>query len=587
MRNLSIFNKPLTSFALYLVIFTIPFIYTWIIADYILFFQEKSSLFVFSGPYLIDHLGEPGLPLIYLGRFLSTFFFHPVAGAFIISILISLLFALISAILRLLSGKNFDCLAAVAASLLFFLHSDYRYEIFNTAGLLIQLALFYLSLRLIKGWWQILLIPLLYFLSGGFTLIYVLIYILYITLYNRKGSIIKILVIVSGMTAMLLISSELLFFKDIRELLQFPVSLTNGTRDMLLIILACLIIVLPLIAKTGSGIILPGRFQFITYPSITLIVTIVTFSSAAFFRFDRKDKSYFEVEKLFYEGRFEEVIRYNRDNPSTNRLTIFLNNISLCETGKLNDQLFHTQQSADGSTLFLKWEMLGEVLKRGGYFYYTIGMINEAHRWAFENNVIDGYTPEGIKMLIKTELINGNYSTAEKYILLLRKSAFYRDEAKRFELMLYNDKAVESDPLLGEKRRIRLRNDFFSITDDPYVNLERILVSDSLNRKAFDYKLAFLLLRKDYEGITSQLPWLAMLGYRKIPANIEEALHAYELIKPGVLTDTHGMIPDPRTESRFDQFLQTFQAYGNDRKAAEQALWQKFGNTFWYWAFYR
>ncbi len=49
--------------------------------------------------------------------------------------------------------------------------------------------------------------------------------------------------------------------------------------------------------------------------------------------------------------------------------------------------------------------MAGEILNRGGYFYYTIGMINEAHRWAFENMVMKGLSPEGLKMLIKTEII--------------------------------------------------------------------------------------------------------------------------------------------------------------------------------------
>ena len=96
-------------------------------------------------------------------------------------------------------------------------------------------------------------------------------------------------------------------------------------------------------------------------------------------------------------------------HPTTNRLTIYLNNIALCETGRLNDRLFYFPQSPDGQSLFLKWEMYGEVLRRGAYFYYSTGMINEAQRWAYENMVMKGITPEDLRMLIKTEIINGNY----------------------------------------------------------------------------------------------------------------------------------------------------------------------------------
>jgi hypothetical protein len=43
---------------------------------------------------------------------------------------------------------------------------------------------------------------------------------------------------------------------------------------------------------------------------------------------------------------------------------------------------------------------------------------------------------------------------------------------------------------------------------------------------------------------------------------------------------------NPDTEIRFERFLQTFQAYGNNPGSAEPALRKQFGNTFWYWTFY-
>ena len=63
-------------------------------------------------------------------------------------------------------------------------------------------------------------------------------------------------------------------------------------------------------------------------------------------------------------------------------------------------------------------------------------MINEAQRWAYENMVMKGITPEDLRMLIKTEIINGNYSVASKYVSILKNTIFYRKEAKDFERVL-------------------------------------------------------------------------------------------------------------------------------------------------------
>ena len=50
--------------------------------------------------------------------------------------------------------------------------------------------------------------------------------------------------------------------------------------------------------------------------------------------------------------------------------------------------------------------------------------------------VMKGQSPEGLKMLIKTDLINGNYKVASAYISILKRTLFYRKDAKRFEKLL-------------------------------------------------------------------------------------------------------------------------------------------------------
>ena len=82
--------------------------------------------------------------------------------------------------------------------------------------------------------------------------------------------------------------------------------------------------------------------------------------------------------------------------------------------------------------------------------------------------------------------------------------------------------SIESHNEFGRKRREKIENDFFSITDNPYINLERVFTSDSLNRKVFDYKMAYLMLAEDYEGIASGLARLENLGYKKIVVQVSK-----------------------------------------------------------------
>jgi len=591
MNRITTKNDHLFFYLPYLVFFIGSFIYFGFFVDYILFYQEKSSLFIFSSDFLFENLHQPGGFLIYLGKFFSTFFYYPFAGAVIVSAIIVLIVLIISKIIGFFTGKNAKIVSFIIGIALFYLQTDYRFLLYNNLGLLLQLALFYLAIRyltFLKVWIPVLITPLWYFATGGFAWVFLILLTFYFAFDKEKKGWAKIVVLWCLNFLTFYISKEFLFFQTGKTLLIFPFSeLNTGSQPVLFISVAGILSILPAIARIKFS--LPAKISISeTIGSLiaTSLVVIILFI-IGLQRLDKKVGQYFHVEKLFYQNKYDEVIAFNTANPSTNSLTIFLNNIALSETDKLNDLLFHFSQSPDGKTLFLKWEMVGEVLKRGGYFYYTIGMINEAHRWAFENMVMKGHSPEGLKMLIRTDLINGNYQVASKYITILKKTLFYKKEAKTFEKLLFNDAAINADRELGEKRQNRLETDFFIITDDPYINIERILAYDSLNKKAFEYKLAFLLLKKDYQGIAIELPEFESFGFTKLPAHIEEAAVALSVLNMGKLPDLENIQMNKNTELRWNQYLTIFQQYGTDPKAAEPALRRQFGNTFWYYAFYR
>jgi hypothetical protein len=581
----------------YLVFFTGVFIYFCFFADYIFFYQEKSSLFIFSHDFLSENLHQPGGPLIYAGKFLSTFFYYPFAGALIVATVLTLIVLLTLKIIIILNGTKAQRLnGAMALSFipgiaLFYLQTDYRFLLFNSLGILTQLAFLYLVIRYLKqfrGWLPVVISPLWYFLTGSFVWIFLLFLTLYLAFVIKKKGWSKIIVLWALNVLTFYILKEFLFFQSGKTLLIFPLTeLITGYQSIIFLFVAGFIAILPVITRIKLTSPPNLKIPALAVNLITISLLIIILVAVGFQKFDIKTKQYFHVEKLFYQNKFDEVIAYNTEHHPTNILTIFLNNIALCEEDKLNDMLFDFPQSPDGKTLFLKWEIAGEILRRGGYFYYTIGMINEAHRWAFENMVMTGFTPEGLKMLIKTDLINGNYKVASMYTGILKKTLFYKKDAKAFEKLLFNDDAVNTDNELGEKRKIRLKSDFFSITDDPVVNIDLILGKDSLNKKAFDYKVAYLLLRKDYQGIAQELPKFEKLGFKRLPVNVEEAVIAISIANKGRLPNTGSIRISQGTITRWQQYLSVLQQYGNNVRSAEPALRRRFGDTFWYWVFYR
>ena len=579
-------NSSLFKYLPCFVFFAGSFIFFGFFADYVEFYQEKLSLFVFSHDYLSTSITQPGSLLVYLGRFFTTFYYYPVLGAIIISLTICLLMYMISKIISCLTGKRSFFIPLLFGTVFLVLQSNHQYLLYNSLGVLLQLVLFYLTIRYMKGFLPVIIFPLLYFISGGFAWIFAIMYTVYMVLKSIRKEWLKIILLFALTFIIIYLFQEFFLFQSVKTLLIFPFSDEGtGSQFRLFIPLAALIILLPLLIKIKIKLPLWSRQKDSVKIIILSLVSLLLIGASGLVRFDRVYKEYFQAYKLYCQGRFDEVTRYVTKHPTTNRLTIYLNNLSLCETGRLNDQLFHFPQSPDGQSLFLKWEMSGEVLRRGAYFYYTTGMINEAHRWAYENMVMKGITPEDLRMLIKTEIINGNYKVASKYISILKKTFFYRNEAKGYERLLSDEKSVETDPEFGIKRKEKIIHDFFSITDNPYVNIERAFSADSLNRKLFEYKMAYLMLNEDYVGIAMGLGRLERLGFKRIPVHLEEAALVCRM-SGLALPDMGKLKIDPQTEARFNQFLQTFQSYGNNLKTAQPFLKQRFGNTFWYYGFY-
>jgi len=582
-------NRILKFFPFLLFFLVVLFYFFWF-SGYVFFYQEKLSLFLVSGEFLRENLSQQGGFLAYLGTFLTAFYRFEILGAGILSLVLLLVVWFSALIGKKIAGKPVCFLPFLVGSGLVFLHAHYQFQLVNSLGILLQLVWFYTAIRFFSGkrmWLPVLMFPVWYFLTGGFAWLFLIMISAFLATRTGKMRWIQLAVLLITAFLSFFVAKEFLFYETTKTLLQYPFSdLNAGMQTREFVLLAGLIGFFPWLFNIKFHRFTAGSALKVCWVQLLPFLVILVLAGALSQRTDRKNSHYFHVEKLFYEHKYHEIIAFNRTFPTTNKLTLFLNNLALAETGQLTERMFEFTQSPDGETLFLKWETIGDVLRRGGHFYYTVGLVNEAHRWAYEYMVMRGYTPEGLKMLIKTELINGNYKVAARYIEILSQSVFYRNEAREFMQLLNNDEAVNNHPELGMKKRFKPKTDFFVLSDAPAANLEPLLMADSSNVFAIEYQFAWLLLQKDVSAVTEKLPLLEKAGYNRIPRHIDEAATGFKMLNMGEFPQLEYLRTKADTEQRFRQYYQIFQQNSNSREQAQRALYPQFSDTFWYYLFF-
>ncbi len=561
--------------------------YLYQFTGYMFFYQEKASLFMMGSSYLQEHLTQPGGFLKYLSDLQTAFYYYPFLGALINTLEICGIIFLLSKIGNVLSRRRFYFFPFLLGSALYFLQINYQYQAANNIGIFIVLILFLLAISPRNKryeWIYVLLFPAVYFLFGGFSFVFMGLISVYFALQKQWLKLISICML-GG--AFFIVGKELIFMQQVENLVLFPFSITGiGGQLHLFVSIIAVLVLFPVFTRFEIKKVTSVSIKNVRLIALTPFVFILVTAFVVVPRIDKRASDYFNMEKLFYEQKYTEIVRLNKQTSTDNMLTTFFNNIALAETGYLSDALFQFRQSSDGRTLLLAWDNSVEILQHGKYYFYTVGMINEAQRWAYEAEMLDGFSPEGLKMLIKTDLIKGKYEIAEKYISMLEKSIFYRKEAKYLRTLLYNEEAIAQDKELGKKRLLDTKQDFFVHSNFPYADLDMVIEADSSNIPAIEYKLAWLMLQKDLKGIVGMLPLMEKAGYSRIPKNVEEVVVAYKMLNMGEFPSLEKLQISSQTMERFKYFSTIFEKYKGNKKQAQRELANNFKDTFWYYMFY-
>jgi hypothetical protein len=464
------------------------------------------------------------------------------------------------------------------------MQANYYHLMEYNLGFLLVLLYYLFSIssgKKIRQGLVIIMFPLFYYLAGAYALIFALMYFVHNLIFNnsiQKYVYSLVLLLIASIT--LLISWKVVFLQPVNNLIFYPFPLLeNPAYRAVIIILTSYIVFYPLVCriarKFGESKLNLRLYSLISAISVFGIIIFLVIKT-----FNPQTARIVQLERLVFEEKWKEAIRLQEKKPATNLIGEYFYNFALSETGQLCDRLFNGPQDFLAGSLVLPW---GDVhLDRGAYFYYAIGLMNEAHRWAYEEMVVYGYRPQNIRMLARTSLINGDNIMAKKYLNILKKTIYYRKWAKEYEKMADNPDLIKTHPELGEKLKILPKNNFFIQFNEPQNNLAYILEGQPDNRKAIEYYLAGLLLTKKVELAVNNVINLKTSGYTRIPRYIEEAVMIY-YNNQGVLPDLGSLTITPETQTRFGQYFSAYMGARQNPALLKEKMQEKFGNTFWFY----
>jgi hypothetical protein len=566
--------------------FIIVFGYFCFLGNYVLYFQETQSLFIFSGDFLHQRLLKPGGLLEFAGRFLKQFYAGRVEGSLILASVLSLVAYIFHRInRRLLPDGSFTLpLILVPSSLLMLMQANYYHLMEYNLGFMMVLA-FYLFFISSSGKWRriavLILFPLFYYIAGGYAMIFAGLYIIHM-LFKENGRNkfyqILILLILAGLS--FLVSVRMLFLEPSANLIFYPLPwLEDKSYRTAFIFLTAFVVLYPLICNIASRY---GKATLNTRNfSLFEAFVILALSIIIILRiYNPQTSRVVEIQKLVFAGKYSEAASLHERKPSLNLIGQYFYNYALAESGQLCDRMFRGRQDFGYSALILPW---GDVhLDRGAYFYYAVGLANEAHRWAYEEMTVYGYRPGNLKMLAKTSLINGDCLMARKYLSILEKTIYYRKWAKDLLKLADNPELIDSHPELGAKRKLLPKKNFFVQFNEPQNNLPLILEGNPDNRVAFEYYLAGLLLTKNVEEAVANVKKMKAMGYTKIPRHLEEAVMIIYNSRQ-IFPDVGGLPISADTQSRFSQYFTAYIAARQNPVLLKTKMTEKFSDTFWYY----
>lgn len=551
------------------------------------FYVEQNQLFQATWDYIGGKLAAPGGLALIVSEFLVQFFILPYAGAAITATLIAGTAVLTALILRKITpALPLYLLYILPAFTLLFIQFNFNYQFWGSVAFILMLSFLYLYVSIGKFKFRLIYAaiatPLLFWWAGPVSLLFAVCVVLWEMLYRTPRGYWIFIVLAEILLigwwshqAAVIEEYKFAFLPDayfLRKLTPPTVIYYSWISLPIVIITAFLLRNQKALAPKKEGI-------------ATIVQIVIIGIGWWLITPQYMDKKSDKLKRLDYYTRTRQWdnILEECKGTITNYLYLYHLNIALLETNQFADRMFaYHQRGPEG--LMPKWNQTAIISTVLSEINFTLGNIPIAQEMAFESFVSSSYegNPRMLERLVQTNLIYGTYEVAEKYIDILANTFYYKDRAKEYRRFLYNDAAVEADPLLGAKRKCLISNNYLST---PTRDLMELIEHNPSNRRPLEFLIAYALLSKEL-GAFKQLveKYYGTETLPSLPVPYQEAIITLSENDPDYWKQFN--IPES-TRLRFAEFKRQVLANKNN-SGIKNMLFRSFGDTYWfYFMFYK
>lgn len=461
-------------------------------------YQEQFQLFLFDSHYLAERVGLPGGVVTYVAEFLTQFYNTPFFGALVIS----LLMVGAQQLSWLLMCANKREGAGVAAYILSFMPSLVLWRMMSDESLLLAYVVSFVVVQAAMSFapkkkmplivYAIFAIPIFYWLAGPMAVmlaVYIGLQLLRASDRHLEGISFVVLSVVYVILCIVL-SAYLLPYPTVRLFTGIFYYRSIEVPMLVMCVVPMLLLLLTIVAA------IPMKARAAT------VIAVAAVAIAAFMLKGAMDEQKYELmdyDCLVRQQRWADIVAKAEKKSPNLPMSVCATNIALAMTGQLGDRCFDFfQHGTEG--LLPEFERNFNTILVTGDTFFMLGLINTAQRFAFEAmEAIPNYNKNSrvIKRLAETNLINGQYKVAEKYLMMLQKTIFYKKWADKRMEMIHNPKLIDSHPMYSYLRKVRLTDDFLFSDKEIDKIFGQLVMHDKKNVVAMQYLLMYPLLNKD------------------------------------------------------------------------------------------
>ncbi|ADV42260.1 DUF6057 family protein [Bacteroides helcogenes] len=553
-------------------------------------YQEQFQLFLFDADYWQERVAVPGGVADYVAEYLTQFYYHVWAGACILSILFMGMQLLVWRLMKELGAVDvYYPLSFLPVIVLWRFMGDENAMLSFVIALLMVLvvACIYSGLKgnRIRLFYILIVLPLLYWVAGAVHFIFMTwVMVGEFTDSSKRKSILNGVGMVCcigllGVACPLLASVWVQF--PIYRLMgginyyRFPIVFLwlEIAISILLAALPFVVVALPVVKKK-------------IFRNVALQVLMLSAGGYFFILAgcDMDKEEALDYDRLVRNKQWRKIIEKAEMKTPTSPFSVTCLNLALGKTGQLGDRMFEFYQNGTEGLLPGFQRDFTSPLPASEAFYH-LGMINTAQRFTFEAmEAIPNFrkSVRCFKRLAETNLINGHYEVAAKYLRALRKTLFYKKWAEDTMTYLYNENKINTHKEWGWLRQVRYTEDFLFSDREVDIMLGLLYRHNHRNRMAFEYMLAYVMQQRDIDRFMKYYPLGKDAGYDRIPRSYQEAL-VY------VWTQTHknfhGM-PWSISQQVMRDVTEFAQIYMS-RQDAQKTLQLRFGGTYWYYLLFK